>query len=122
MANAEEELTSITDHQDTIKFSRTKRTPPHSVNLCKLQMVSHMPHRLKTTLTPTRQAVAVSLRKTFLLPLDGLLSMVREFLNPLVWRWGHDCNLRRHAVSNLRDLKPAAPQSAHKSLKVCLYA
>jgi len=60
-----------------------------------LQDRSHIAHRLRTTLTPAREAVAVSLRKTLLLPPDDLLSVVREFLNPNVSRSGRDRCLRR---------------------------
>ena len=49
---------------------------------------SHTPHRLQTTLTPAQEAVAVSLRKTLLVSLDDLLSVVREFLNPNASRSG----------------------------------
>lgn len=49
---------------------------------------SHTPHWLQTTLTPAQKAVAVALRKSLLLPLDDLLSVVREFLNPDVSRSG----------------------------------
>ena len=52
---------------------------------------SHTPHKLQTTLTPAQEAVAVAL----LLPLDDLLSVVREFLNPNVSRSGLDRCLRR---------------------------
>ncbi len=41
---------------------------------------SHTPHKLQTTLTPAQEAVAVSLRKTLLLPLDDLLALVRGFV------------------------------------------
>ena len=78
---------------------------------------SHTAHRLQTTLTPAQEAVAVSLRKTLLLPLDDLLSVVREFLNPNVSRSGLDRCLRRHGVGNLRELKPKAPRPAHKPFK-----
>ena len=47
---------------------------------------SHTPHKLQTTLTPAQEAVAVALRKALLLPLDDLLAVVREFLNPDVSR------------------------------------
>ena len=78
---------------------------------------SHTPHRLQTTLTPAQEAVAVVLRRTLLLPLDDLLSVVREFLNPKVSRSGLDRCLRRHGVSRLQDLKPTAPKPAHKPFK-----
>jgi len=78
---------------------------------------SHTPHRLQTTLTPAQEAVAVSLRTSLLLPLDDLLAVVREFLNPNASRSGLDRCLRRHGVSNLRDLKEKAPRPAHKPFK-----
>ena len=55
---------------------------------------SHTAHRLQTTLSPAQEAVAVAQRKTLLLPLDDLLSVVREFLNPNVSRSGLDQLLR----------------------------
>ena len=78
---------------------------------------SHTPHRLQTRLTPAQEAVAVCLRRTLLLPLDDLLAVVREFLNPHVSRSGLDRCLRRHGVGNLRDLKPTVPRPAHKPFK-----
>ena len=78
---------------------------------------SHTAHRLQTTLTPAQEAVAVSLRKTLLLPLDDLLAVVREFLNPTVSRSGLDRCLRRHGVGSLRDLKPKVAKPAHKPFK-----
>jgi transposase-like protein len=54
--------------------------------------LSHTPHRLQTTLSPEQEAVA--LRTTLLLPLDDLLAVVREFLNPHVSRSGLDRYLR----------------------------
>jgi transposase InsO family protein len=78
---------------------------------------SHTAHRLQTTLTPAQEAVAVALRRTLLLPLDDLLAVVREFLNPDVSRSGLDRCLRRHGVSNLRDLKPKTAKPAHSAFK-----
>jgi hypothetical protein len=78
---------------------------------------SHTPHHLQTTLTPAQEAIAVSLRTSLLLPLDDLLAVVREFLNPNASRSGLDRCLRRHGVSNLRDLKEKAPRPAHKPFK-----
>ena len=78
---------------------------------------SHTPHRLQTTLTPAQEVIAVELRRLLLLPLDDLLAVVREFLNPQVSRSGLDRCLRRHGVGTLRDLKPKAPKPAHKPFK-----
>ena len=78
---------------------------------------SHTAHRLQTRLTPAQEAVAVELRKTLLLPLDDLLAVVREFLNPRVSRSGLDRCLRRHGVGNLRAIKPKSTKPAHKPFK-----
>jgi transposase-like protein len=51
---------------------------------------SHTPHRLQTTLTPAQEAVAVALRTMLLLPLDDLLAVMREFVNPNLSRSGLD--------------------------------
>lgn len=80
---------------------------------------SHTPHRLQSVLTPIQEAVVVQLRKTLLLSLDDLLVTVREFINPAVSRSGLDRCLRRHKVSNLRDVIPetegeAAPKKSFK--------
>lgn len=61
--------------------------------------------------------MAVSLRKTLFLPLDDLLAVVREFLNPAVSRSGLDRCLRRHGVGSLRDMKEKAPKPKHKAFK-----
>lgn len=78
---------------------------------------SHTPHRLQTTLTPAQEAVAVALRTMLLLPLDDLLAVMREFVNPNVSRSGLDRCLRRHGAGNLRELKPKAEKPAHKPFK-----
>lgn len=70
------------------------------------QDASHRPHRLHTTLTPAQELVVIELRKTLLLPLDDLLAVTREFINPNVSRSGLDRCLRRHGVSNLQALIP----------------
>ncbi len=60
---------------------------------------SHTAHQLATTPTSAQEAVAVELRGMLLLPLDDLLAVTREFLNPDVSRSGLNRCLRRHGVS-----------------------
>ncbi len=67
---------------------------------------SHTAHRLQTTLTEAQEAVVVELRRSLLLPLDDLLVITREFLNPDASRSGLDRCLRRHGISRLADLIP----------------
>ena len=66
---------------------------------------------------PAQEAVAVALRKTLLVSLDGLLAVVGEFLNPYASRSGLDRRLRRHGVGNLRDLKARAARPKHSGFK-----
>jgi transposase InsO family protein len=84
-----------------------------------VQDASHCPHRLQTTLTPAQEAVVVELRKMTLLPLDDLLSLVKEFINADASRSGLDRCLRRHGVSRLVDLRPKeeAPKRPVKGFK-----
>ena len=72
------------------------------------QDLSHRPHKLNTTLSPEQEAIAVELRCLALLPLDDLLAVVREFINPGASRAGLDRCLRRHGVANLRELQAKA--------------
>ena len=75
---------------------------------------SHRTHNMRTTFTPAQEVVVVELRKTLLLPLDDLLVVVRQFINPKVSRSGLDRCLRRHGVSNLRKLMPDAEKVPSK--------
>ena len=79
--------------------------------------LSATPHRLQTTLTAAQDVVVVELRRLLLLPLDDLLAVTREFLNPDVSRSGLDRCLRRHGVSNLKALLPQTPAEPHKAFK-----
>lgn len=63
------------------------------------------PHTLHTTLNPAQAAVVLILRESLLLPLDNLLAITHEFLNPAVSRSGLSRCLRRHGVSRLNDLR-----------------
>src|SRR5690606_13590156 len=65
---------------------------------------SHRPHKLSTVLTPAQEAVVVELRRMLALPLDDLLVVTREFINPAVSRSGLDRCLRRHGVGSLKVL------------------
>jgi len=59
---------------------------------------------INTTLTPEQEMIVVELRTTLLLPTDDLLSITGELINPAVSGAGLRCCLRRHGVSDLRDL------------------
>ena len=55
-------------------------------------------------MTREQEVIAVEARKLLLLSLDDLLVLVRTFINPDVSRSGLDPCLRRHGVSNLKQL------------------
>ena len=79
------------------------------------QDASHRPHRIHAVLSPAQEAIVVTLRTTFLLPLDDLLAVTHEFINDKVSRSGLDRCLRRHGVSNLKTLVPEEEQAARKT-------
>ena len=78
--------------------------------------LSHTPHKLQTTLSPAQEAVAATLRTKLLLPLDDLLVVVREFLNPHVSRSGLDRCLRRYGVDLSRICAAPSARLSHFSL------
>jgi transposase-like protein len=65
---------------------------------------SHTARHPRTTMNSAQEAIAVYPRQRFLLPLDDLAAVTREFLCPEVSRSGMDRCLRRHGVGNPRDL------------------
>ena len=67
---------------------------------------SHTPHRLAKTLNDGQEALVLYLRTTLRLPLDDLLAVVREFIEPAMSRSALNRMLRRHGVSRLADLEP----------------
>lgn len=75
---------------------------------------SHRPHNLHATLTDPEEAVVVELRRTLLLPIDDLLVVVREFICPHMSRSALDRCLRRHGVSNLKELIPAEENEGNR--------
>jgi hypothetical protein len=64
----------------------------------------HTPHTFNKTMSDLEEFVVIELRRSFLLPLDDLLAIVRQFINPNVSRSGLDRCLRRHGVANLKAL------------------
>ena len=90
------------------RYNITKATARKWKSRQTTEDLSHRPHKLSTTLTPGQEAIVVELRRMLLLPLDDLLVVTREFINPAVSRSGLDRCLQRHGVGNLRDLQAEA--------------
>ena len=73
---------------------------------------SHRPDHLQTTLSTIQEQVVVELRKTLFLPLDDLLVVTREFINPAASRSGLNRTLKRYGVSNLHEMKKALEEAS----------
>ena len=69
---------------------------------------SHRPNTLHCTLTAAQEAVAMAVRETLWLPLDDLLVVVREFLNPAVSRSVLARCMKRHGLNR----RPVEDQDA----------
>ena len=78
------------------------------------QDASHRPHHLHATLTPAPEIVVMELRNTLLLPLDDLLAVTRELLNPNMSRSGLNRCRRRYGVADLQAWRPQA-ESDHQA-------
>lgn len=76
-----------------------------------------MPKTIHATLSREEEWIVVELRKTLLLPLDDLLAVTKEFINPKVSRSGLDRCLRRHGVANLKTLLPKEEGAAKGKTK-----
>ena len=76
---------------------------------------SHRPHKLSTTLSPAQELLAVELRRTLLLPLDDLLAVVREFINPQASRSGLDRCLRRMVCPTSKAFNPSSKARQRQS-------
>jgi transposase InsO family protein len=90
--------------------------------------LSHRPNKLHCTLTEAQEAVAMEVRRTLWLPLDDLLVVVREFLNPKVSRSGLSRCLSRHNLNRrpvedkdtpvpVKSFKDYAPGFLHVDIK-----
>ena len=78
---------------------------------------SHTAHRLQTTLNAGQEELVIYLRSQLLLPLDDLLAVVREFIEPAMSRSALDRLLRRRGHSRL-PVQPK-PEGEHEFDQLC---
>ena len=76
---------------------------------------SHTPHRLQTTLNAGQEELVVYLRTALRLPLDDLLAVIHEFIEPAMSRSALDRLLRRRGVNRLP--VPAATTTPDQAFK-----
>jgi transposase InsO family protein len=83
--------------------------------------LSHRPHKLHTTLSTVQEWIVCELRRMLMLPLDDLLTVTREFMNPKVSRAGIERLLKREGMASLRTVmqeqKKAGKPTEKKSFK-----
>ena len=76
---------------------------------------SHTPHRLQTTLNAAQEELVIYLRTHLRLPLDDLLAVIHEFIEPAMSRSALDRLLRRRGHSRLP--APERPKPEAKPFK-----
>ncbi|GIU42657.1 helix-turn-helix domain-containing protein [Shewanella algidipiscicola] len=77
------------------------------------------PHHLNTTLTPMQEYVVVGLRYQLKMPLDRLLEVTQQFINPNVSRSGLARCLKRYGVSRVSDIEsPNVPERYFNQLPI----
>jgi transposase InsO family protein len=110
----------LTAHEAARVFNITKATAAKWLKRDDVQDRSHRAHTLHTTLSAAQEAIVLSLRQTLYLPLDDLLYITRQYINPDVSRSGIARLLKREGMARLEDVIPAAEGetiSAKKTFK-----
>ena len=97
------------------KYNVTEQTIRKWQNRGQTTDKSHRPHHLQTTLSEAQEKRVVELRKMLFLPLDDLLVITHEFINPAATRSGLNRTLVRYGVSNLNTLKKAFEDSRQET-------
>jgi len=113
----------VTDRELAEKYGISIATVRRWRNRDSVEDKSHTPHKLNTRLTPEQERIVIELRRVLLLPLDDLLSITREFINPKVSRSALQRTLKRHGISNLKQMiaemdEAEAEKAKSKSFKV----
>jgi transposase len=112
--------TRASDRQAAKVFNITRATAAKWLKRDDVQDRSHRPHTLHTTLSATQEAIVLSLRQTLYLPLDDLLYITRQYINPDVSRSAIARLLKREGMARLEDVIPKAEGetiSAKKTFK-----
>jgi transposase InsO family protein len=98
----------LSDRQAATVFNISRATAAKWLRRDDTQDRSHRALTQKATLTPPQEAVVLSLRETLYLPLDDLLYITKQYINPDVSRSGVARLLKRHYMSKLADVIPKA--------------
>jgi transposase InsO family protein len=85
-------------------FNITRATAQKWLGRDDVQDRSHRAHTLHTTLSQAQEAIVLALRQSLYLPLDDLLFITKQYINPAVSRAGIARLLKREGMSRLTDL------------------
>ena len=110
----------LSDREAAKVFNITRATAAKWLKRDDVQDRSHRAHTLHTTLSATQEAIVLSLRQSLYLPLDDLLYITRQYINPDVSRSGIARLLKREGMARLEDVIPKAEGetiSAKKTFK-----
>lgn len=94
----------LSDRQAAKVFNITRATAAKWLKRDDVQDRSHRAHTLHTTLSAAQELVVLSLRQTLYLPLDDLLYITRQYINPEVSRSGIARLLKREGMARLEDV------------------
>ena len=110
----------LSDREAAKVFNITRATAAKWLKRDDVQDRSHRAHTLRTTLSATQEAIVLSLRQSLYLPLDDLLYITRQYINPDVSCSGIARLLKREGMVRLEDVIPKAEGetiSAKKTVK-----
>jgi transposase len=123
LIRAEIKASPLSERKLAEKYNITRSTVRKWKNREGQNDLSHRPHNMQTTLSPEQEALVVEIRKSLFLPLDDLVAITREFIHPDVSRSGIARCLKRHGLSNLKQMlreqaeAESSPKLATKGFK-----
>jgi len=98
----------LSDRQAAKVFNISRATAKKWLKRDDVQDRSHRAHVLKTTLSAAQETIVLVLRQSLYLPLDDLLFVTKQYINPDVSRSGLARLLKREGMSRLEDVIPKA--------------
>jgi len=111
----------LSDREAAKVFNITRATAAKWLKRDDVQDRSHRAHTLHTTLSAAQELVVLSLRQTLYLPLDELLYITRQYINPEVSRSGIARLLKREGMARPEDVIPKAEGETITTKKIFKY-
>lgn len=109
----------LSDREAAKVFGITRATAAKWLKRDEVHDRSHRAHTLHTTLSAAQEAIVLALRQSLCLPLDDLLFVTHQHINPDVSRSGIARLLKREGMSRLEDVIPKAEGETFAPKKTC---